>query len=335
MLISSPLRRGMVLGLLLAILARETAGNKFRVRRDDEGTCKYEGYKPGGGIPNIKDIQSPVCKGFSRTLTFVSGLLANAGNGAAKTMFKVAEVVQKGAKVAKILGGAFAAFGAAFEMVSAQSKPKPDDILKQVDKAFDAITKDINDRLKDMENYVDAKVLGLETKLVNNEFASLKKFLTNCMHETTERAVLKCQQDSVRDIDAASPKFEVFKRDFDRGQNNLNPDQIRRLEAALIPFRDYASLHLFALQTLINAYKDAPDTQEKNNRLKLYMDTLYKQGIRYNKYATWAYERIYYNQVKIHLNVERYILDKQVQNVMEGWANKVNTEKRSQSSPTA
>ncbi|EDO40967.1 predicted protein [Nematostella vectensis] len=62
--------------------------------------------------------------------------------------------------------------------------------------------------------------------------------------------------------------------------------------------------------------------REKNDRLKLYMSTLNKRGILYSKYARWAYERIYYEQVGKHYFGSRpkdeYIMDKDIYRLLEG-----------------
>ncbi|XP_032227689.2 uncharacterized protein LOC116611456 [Nematostella vectensis] len=330
----SPIRRG---GLVLALvvfssLTRETAGLKFDVRRDDTGICVYKGYLPGGGIPNIKPIQSPVCKGFTNSLGFVSGIIGQS-TGAGRALSTVATLVEKTAKVAKVLSAGFGVFAAAFSILSSFSKPTPNEILKRVDKAFEKLTKDMNNRLKTMEGYVDGKIIQQEQRTVNDEFASLKRYLENCLHETTEPSVRRCQRNSVRDIDAAWPKFEKLKSQFNSNSKKISMNDIKRLEAALIPFRDFASLHLFALQLLINSYKKDPDTKEKNDRLKLYMKTLNERGMFYRKYARWAYERIYHEQVRKHIHgrglKEEYIMDKNVYRLYEGafWLNKgANTE---------
>ncbi|XP_032238018.2 uncharacterized protein LOC5512710 [Nematostella vectensis] len=319
----SPIRLG-VLALaliMLSSLTRETAGRKFDVRRDDTGTCKYEGYKPGGGIPNIKPIQSPVCKGFTNTLGFVSGIIGKTA-GAGRALSQVATLVEATAKVGKVLSAGFGVFAVAFNIISSFSKPTPNEILKRVDKAFEKLTEDMNNRLKGMEGYVDGKIIQLEQRTVKNEFASLQRYLENCVHETTEPSVRRCQLNSVRDIDAAWPKFEKLKNQFNNNSKEISMNDIKRLEAALIPFRDFASLHLFALQLLINSYKSDPDTKEKNDRLKLYMSTLNKRGILYSKYARWAYERIYYEQVGKHYYGSRpkdeYIMDKDIYRLLEG-----------------
>ncbi|XP_048578938.1 uncharacterized protein LOC116613947 [Nematostella vectensis] len=326
---------GLALALIvLGSLTRETAGRKkkFDVRRDDTGTCKYEGYKPGGGIPNIKPIQSPVCQGFTNSLGFVSGIIGQS-TGAGRALSTVATLVEKTAKVAKVLSAGFGVFAAAFSIISTFSRPTPNDILKRVDKAFEKLTDDMNNRLKKMEGYVDGKIIQLEQRHVNNEFAALKRFLKNCMHETTESAVRRCQRNSVMDIDAAWPKFQRLKSQFSINSKKISMNDIKRLEAALIPFRDFASLHLFVLQLLINSYKKDHDTREKNDRLKLYMNTLNDRGMLYSKYARWAYERIYYEQVGKHYYRSRpkneYIMDKNVYRLYEGafWLNKgANTE---------
>ncbi|EDO32583.1 predicted protein [Nematostella vectensis] len=313
---------GLALALIvLSALTRDTAGRKFDVRRYDTGTCKYKGYKPGGGVPDIQPIQSPVCKGFTNSLGFVSGIIDKTA-GAGRALSQVARLAESAAKVGKVLSAGLGVFASAFDIDSSLSKPTSDDTLKRVGKAFEKLTEDVYNKLRKMRGYVDCSVLKLEKQTVKNEFATLKRYLGNCLQETTEPSVRKCLQNSVMDIDAAWPKFEKLKCHFNKNLKDISMNNIKTLEAGLIPFRDFASLHLFALQLLINYYNNDPDTKEKNNRLKLYMNMLNERGMFYSKYARWAYERIYHGQVERHYNGgvlrDEYIMDKNVYKLYEG-----------------
>ena len=48
--------------------------------------CRYKGYTPRGGIPDIKPIPTPVAKGFKSSLAFIAGVISHtAGVGRATT----------------------------------------------------------------------------------------------------------------------------------------------------------------------------------------------------------------------------------------------------------
>ena len=52
----------------------KTLWRLFWFKRSTSSECTYSGYKPGGGIPDIKPIQSPVAKAQKNALAFLAGL---------------------------------------------------------------------------------------------------------------------------------------------------------------------------------------------------------------------------------------------------------------------
>ena len=283
--------------------------------------CKYKGYIPGGGVKGIEPVATPVAKGFTSALGSVAGVIGQAAGAgrAATALAAVASSIEKVAKVAKNLSAAFGVFAAAFSIVSSFTKPTPNDILDKVNVAFAQITKDINNRLTSMEGYADGRVIELEQKLIQNEFASMRRYLTSCIRETTEPEVRTCQRLANKKIYAGLHKFQNMRDKFLAGSQNLDSYQIRSLEATLITFRDYASLHLFSLQVMVNSYRDDPPSEERTNRLKLYLEDLKSFGTKYRDYAYWAYDQIYKGQIKDNLGRGDYAEPEKVGEVWEGW----------------
>ena len=79
------------------------------------------------------------------------------------------------------------------------------------------------------------------------------------------------------------------------------------------------SLHLFSLKVMVNSYRDDPPSEERTNRLKLYLGDLKSFGTKYRDYAYWAYDQIYKGQIKDNLGHGDYTEPEKVGKVWEGW----------------
>ena len=212
-----------------------------------------------------------MAKGLENSLGFVANVLGK-GARAGKVLSAVASKIEKVAKVASKLSAGFGVFASAFGIIEAFTKPTPNEILDKVNKAFAEMAKDVNDRLKKMEGYVDVKIIRAEEDIIRNEFAFLKRYFGSCIRETTEEAARRCQRNANKYIYAELPKFQKLRNQFGSGKKTgISFYDVKRLEAGLISFRDYASLHLYSLQLLVNTYREDKDSQEKSKRLRLYL----------------------------------------------------------------
>ena len=121
--------------------------------------------------------------------------------------------------------------------------------MNKVNKAFAGMTKDINNRLETMEGYVDGRVIQLEQNLIKNEFAALQRYFISCIREPHEEEVPTCQRFANKKICGVLPKFQKLSDQYKsvRGAKTLNIYDIKRLEASLTSFQDYASLHVLDL----------------------------------------------------------------------------------------
>jgi len=147
----------------------------------------------------------------------------------------------------------------------------------------------------------------------------LKRYLTSCLTETTDGEVRTCQRLANKMIYAELPKFQKLRKIFGAGKEVSDFYSIRRLEATLLLFRDYASLHLFSLQTLVNSYRSDPHSVDRKKKLKKYLGHLKKFGKQYRDYAYWAYDQIYKRQIEDNIDREDSVDDSgKVEDVWEG-----------------
>ena len=172
-------------------------------------------------------------------------------------------------KLAPKLAPALGVFGVALGFVADFTKPSPQDILNQANKAIAKLTTEVNDRLVKMEGYVDFRVINLEKDLVNREYRSLFNLFGSCINEATKDKVNECMRDAVKKAASDSPKYMILDTKMgvytnykhDRGYYDKYPSKapsyydVKRLEAGIISFRDYANLHLLMIATLLNTYK--------------------------------------------------------------------------------
>ena len=242
-----------------------------------DGNCKYTGYIPGGGIPNIQPIKAPEAKLPGNALAEIAGV-GEKGTKIAETALKIGEAFAKSgsafAAAAPGVGAALSVFGAGFGFLSDELKPKPEDILKAVNKAFKELTNAINDRLEQMKGYVDQKIIDLKKELVNQEYTTLFESFTGCIDGPglTKKKVNNCVINIEKRIKASRGKFMPARREMkDWNPGSKNPHsryyfekhpskappyvRVKEMEAVMLTFRDFANLHLLVLSSLINTFK--------------------------------------------------------------------------------
>ena len=264
-------------------------GNNFYIEIDPHfrGACKYKGYKPGGGKPNIKPIKAPTAKMPANALAEIFGA-GKQGTEFAKIALEVTEKFLKAgsalASAAPAIGTALSVLGAALGFISDSLKPGPQDILDQVNKALNELTTEVNDRLAKMKGYVDYKVIELEKRITVKQYRTLFNLYTGCIEGTISRdEILRCVRRAEKQIKASFPKFMIL----DKRMKGLKPlkknrsyftknksaapsyDDVKRIEAGIISFRNYANLHLIVIGSLINSYKDRKG--KDRNRYTYYM----------------------------------------------------------------
>lgn len=278
-----------------------------------------KGYRPGGGIPIIEPIDAPVARAQKISIAFMAGKLSPASalgkelvNGA-KTFYKLYE------NVAPKLVSGLGIFSASMGVLGSLTKPTPQDLLNIVNKAFKKLTDDINDRMNKMQGYVDGRVIQQETRRINNQLQSLKRHWTNCVEQSSRQNSLSCQRSAVGDIHADLPHFMILDEYYDGDKNGqqLEYYDVHRLEAVLIPFRDYASYHIYSLQMLVNELSDFRDRDSLFYRKK-YLGQIVDHGNKYYKYAHWAYNTIFKRVVTDTKGYGKVTLNERTDH-KEGW----------------
>ncbi|MEO0685233.1 MAG: hypothetical protein AAFY76_09360 [Cyanobacteria bacterium J06649_11] len=226
--------------------------------------CTFKGYVPGGNVVTVKRITAPSAK---LEKGIFGGLAGNMGKASAAVQHST--MLLKGfgklAEIAPKLGPAMGLFGVAFSTFSAFTKPTAQDILDKVNDAIGKLTTEMNNRLDEMQGYVEQKTMNLEKDLVSREYKSLFHLWINCLKEVTKEEVNECQEDAAKTIMAARPKFAIFS---DKVQANEMPSvyDIKRIETSLVVFRDYVLLNLACLSALIATLKDEPSQHAKYER---------------------------------------------------------------------
>ena len=149
------------------------------------------------------------------------------------------------------LASSLGIFSAAFGLLEL-AKPSQSDLLRSVNKGFKKLADDVNNRLKKMEGYVDGKVIELEKRLMNREYKTLHRYWVDCVQQSNEKNSIDCMRRGHRFIHAHLPHFQILADNFN-SRSRVLPSyyDIKRLEVGLIPFREYAALHLCALQVVV------------------------------------------------------------------------------------
>lgn len=147
-------------------------------------------------------------------------------------------------------------YSASMGVLGSLTKPTPQDLWNIVNKAFKKLTDDINDRMNKMQGYVDGRVIQQETRRINNQLQGLKRHWTNYIEQSSRKNSITCQRSSIHDIHADLPHLMILDEYFNGGKKGqqLAYFDVHRLEAVLIPFRDFASYHIYSLQMLVSPF---------------------------------------------------------------------------------
>jgi len=274
--------------------------------------CTYKGYAPGF-VNSVQRTNAVKPAPFQESVLEQSLSYLNAGTEVAQAsleMIAVASNVMKSApQVAAVLGIINVGLGFLEEDIS------PNDIL---DKAFESVkllSDEVNVMMDQMTDYVDAKDLQLEKNIMSNHYRELYDRWIGCGRETTIDGVNDCQRRAVNALRSKRYHFQPLHNEFDQNVYNpdfryrssagtwqwmekynvrrLSHDQVKRLEIGILPFRDYASLHLLALKTLEATLRDKSSARTDYKR---YVGEMASAADMYIKYAKWAYEWSYIRQ---------------------------------------
>ena len=180
-------------------------------------------------------------------------------------------------KVAPKLVSGLGIFAASMGVLGSLTKPTAQDLLNAVNKGFKKLTDDINDRMNKMKGYVDGRIIQQETRIIGNQLQSIKRHWTNCIDQSSRENSIECQRSSIRDMYADLPHFMILDEYFEgfKKEQQLEYFDVHRLEAVLIPFRDFATYHIFSLQMLVSHFRYTIFVNRKTFETYLLIDLLY------------------------------------------------------------
>ncbi|KAK3747982.1 hypothetical protein QZH41_019785, partial [Actinostola sp. cb2023] len=255
----------------------------------------------------------------------------NAGSGVSAATIGMIDAVGDVLKVSPQLGAALGILTVGLGFL--KKDPSPQDILDKAMSSVKLLSDEVNTMMDGMIDYVDAKDLQLERIVMDNHYNEIFDRWVNCAKELTAERANTCQQRAQNKISSARFHFQPFDELFDKVNTNenrplytphfsyrasagtwqwmkqhcgydkhtrsecLSHEQVKRLEIGIIPFRDYASLHLLVLKTLQATYKGKSNTDRLAcGYYKRYLSTIARKADYYIRYAKWAYEWTYIRQ---------------------------------------
>ncbi|XP_066916218.1 uncharacterized protein [Clytia hemisphaerica] len=224
--------------------------------------------------------------------------------------------MKKLASIAPKLGNALGLFGIGLGIVQAFVDPSPQDILDKANEAIAKLTNQMNDRLEEMQGYVDQKTINLEKNLIEREYKSLFKLWGNCVREVRKAKVDECQEDAAKDIIASRPKFAMF------GDNIINNKElsdydIKRIEASLITFRDWVAMALGSLSAITATYANNPYKRREFQRYAEDLNAEIEYAKKYVQNAVAMIRRMHTDGNNCHDTFKCTTFD-----IWEGWPSK-------------
>lgn len=136
--------------------------------------------------------------------------------------------------------------------------------------------------------------------MILREFKVMQIFWLNCVTELTTDAINECQRDASRLIRASSAKFMLFN-EKKTVNASLDSFSVRRLEAAFFPFRDYVTLSVNVMTTLMGSYAPKAKTCEDleyTKKFKTFVQEQINDIKEFRAYALWAFKQF----VFVHTN---------------------------------
>ena len=124
--------------------------------------------------------------------------------------------------------------------IAGDQTPTADDILAATNKAFEKMTEELDNRIDEMQKYVDEEIIRLLKDINHQKYKFLYSYWTGCIEGPASETKL-CQREANRLIQASINDFAMYSDQFDRKTQQFNPslteDQIKRVEVNLILFR--------------------------------------------------------------------------------------------------
>jgi len=130
-----------------------------------------------------------------------------------------------------------------------------------LDKFSDHVEKNMEEAknmLINMKGYADEGEIKIIKHSIDVEIFHMFDMFGWCLDEKTAEYVIDCLKDGNRYIRGGQKFFMIFLSEVMTGQTDTPPTdgEMKQMELTLLPFRLYAFLDMFTLQTLINALKE-------------------------------------------------------------------------------
>ena len=274
-----------------------------------KGKCSFKdiGYKPSERITKVKKLDAPVAKLQKTLIDKIAGKSSMSANllmhsvNAGKTFTTVTEKSMKAVKflvnLAPKLASTLGIFGAVFAFASDATKPSAQQIIDSTNVAFENLTVEMNNRINQLQGYIDSRVIKLEKAMVTRELKVMQNIWLNCADELIDTDTInECQRDAARFIRANKPKFLLFG-DKKTANKTLDSYTIRRAEASLFAFREFANLCIMVGETVAGSYEiNIKDDITSRKYFIRYIQRLIDDIVEFKAHATWILSEI----IRVH-----------------------------------
>ena len=315
--------------LLLTIKAEEdeNLGWGYFFFRDgldyDEDYCFYQGYYPGGRMPDIQPISPPdVGAEIDNNDAMTNGMVAGAGIGG--TFLTLAGDVSSKLPV---FGAVFISFSTLLGVFGGG----PDLATVAMQNALNELTGYINEQVDLLQDYADQRVLDYHKEYLREQFIVLYNAAINCLeyYQGSSQNAINCLQDVViQQIDPQRVTFAEYEsimsdatNEFPSGKmtpfhdyEDMNPFlystrfcneypercpdtyTVKDFEASAATFGRYATFHLFMLTGIFYEYMSNTEIKNSTNTVIQILEDIRNNGYFYKDYASWLYQWTYTRQ---------------------------------------
>eukprot|EP00111_Clytia_hemisphaerica_P015733 TCONS_00046460-protein len=259
------------------------------------GKCGYNGYVPGGLGPSIKRITSPQAKLQERQMSIFAFKDSRVNAVKDKSQQYYDKLISIFGDVCPQVGIGFGVLGLAAMVeqdLSQSGPPTIEEVVKSVNEAFEEFTKDVNDRFDRMEQYVNHQIMKSEKDLVNVKLRSIFKSWKDCIDEKTRNGAIRCQTNAVQKMRGERPFFYPgFNKKKIWSLSNRPPvDDVIKMEANFMLFRDYTLINIMMVQTLVNIYRDDKNLPNANTLKEQYVNQLSEDANDAIEYAEFVFK---------------------------------------------
>ncbi|KXJ19599.1 uncharacterized protein LOC110254369 [Exaiptasia diaphana] len=315
--------------ILMAIL--ESAQSAPTIKTS--GHCEYRGYVPGA-INSVSRSRAVKPAKFESTILQQGLEYFNKGSGVTAATLGMIDAIGDVMKAAPQMSAAIGIITVGVGFFS--KSPSPQDILDRAFESVKLLSEEVNVMMDQMQDYVDAKNIQTEKNIMSNNYRELFDKWSGCVREVNIPDTNDCQRRAVEALRTSRYHFQPLHKEFEKMKwhpddgavQSYNPNfrhrasggwwqflekycgegvrdlqcvthnQVKLLEVGIIPFRDFASLHLLALKTLEASYRAQPINTDKQAcaYYKRYVKELMEAADLYYRYARWSYEWTYIRQ---------------------------------------